>query len=299
MVNMTWFNSTSQYKDNSTIKSLGITSTLTVNAANTAPEIFNITVIGSPSPTESTFTDVDVNFTVSDIDGVGTIDNATVNASIRRPANSNYYRYNTTCIGLGTINSTAARYQCKVKMWYFDTSSIWDVNASAQDTSGSIATIKNVTIDYQSLTAFVLSPNSITWPQVLLGETNTTANNDPMRLNNTGNKNITQNNVNITGYDLPGLTDATVKLGVGNFTVRNVTGGSPLTECLIESGTRMANNTKVNLSYGQILTGNNSNNLGNESLYFCLTLVPSGAGLTQQVYSTNQSGILGWIISIF
>ena len=67
----------------------------------------------------------------------------------------------------------------------------WTINASANDSAG--VYVENRTgssIEVLATTAMVMYPNALTWATLELGYTNRTSNNDPVIINNTGNKNI-------------------------------------------------------------------------------------------------------------
>ena len=143
----------------------------------------------------------------------------------------------------------------------------------------------------------VMSPVNLTWPQIGLTSTNTTSNNDPITINNTGNKIITNGNIRITAVNLRGETTTSEFLLVANFTVDYDTGVSPLLEC---DGTKMVNNTATGITTANVTIGNLSisSPASQEDLYFCLTEVT--AGLSQQSYSTTSGTtyIYPWTISV-
>lgn len=133
-----------------------------------------------------------------------------------------------------------------------------------------------------------MSPGNITWPSIGAGNTNKTSDNDPIVINNTANKNISVNNMNITAVDLAGSINPAYKIYAANFTADMETGGScsgaACTEC---DGTPLVNGTSMNVTSSILTRGNLTAELGAENLYLCLPKI--GTNLTAQTYSTVQT----------
>jgi hypothetical protein len=128
-----------------------------------------------------------------------------------------------------------------------------------------------------------MTVSALTFPSAGPGQRNITSDADPNRIQNTGNKAYL--NFSITGINLIGDTSSGTSIPAANFTVRNLTGGvaPAFNECHNNSisGTKLINNTAVNIEGANTSKGAQSNN----SIYFCLIHVPSG--LTTQTYSTG------------
>jgi hypothetical protein len=138
----------------------------------------------------------------------------------------------------------------------------------------------------------------LTFASLSPGTSNQTSSNDPLLLNNTGNKNITAGNVQINATHLKGETTSSLGLWAGNFSVGIFTGSNK--ECDLSVA---ANSTGMNRSYFQpinqsiLMVGNHSANdgiTGQEQLYFCIRTI--GSELTSQAYSTLTDG--PWTVKI-
>ena len=146
-----------------------------------------------------------------------------------------------------------------------------------------------------------MAPTALTWASISVTAKNTTSNNDPIYLNNTGNVNIT--NVTVTAIDLQGETTRTQYIFAENFSASNATGSSQ--ECNIAGGagnaSKMRNNTAIDVNNTLLPVGNNTQNSGNslgqvgqEELFFCLLEVPPT--ISSQSYSSSALG--AWTITI-
>ncbi len=278
---------------NSTSISVNITGTsnytITLDSAPTySPTITAVYLSSNYTPTESSTVDVYVNFTVSDADGGGTINYTSAKINFTKTSES-VIRLNDTCNLITTENATNTRnFTCNVAMWYYDSPGSWNITAFALDNSDRSAQNTTVTFNYDTLQAFVISSNVMSWSLTNMTAINTTASNSPMILNNTGNYNAS---VKVYSTDLYGESFASQFIPVGNISVDNVNGGC--------NGNALQNGTNVTVSGGRLPYGNNSfgyNNetSGQEQIYFCLRNLPTG--LSSQVFSTGNNP---WIIYIF
>jgi hypothetical protein len=100
-------------------------------------------------------------------------------------------------------------------------------------------------------------------------------------LNNTGNFDFTS--INITAYDLEGVTDSSYKIGAGNFTL-NTTDTSGI-------GIRLANATSLSIGgAGLYHKQNDSDTGGNMSLYLWVD-IPSSSEIIKQDYTSSNWSI--------
>jgi hypothetical protein len=205
-------------------------------------------------------------------------------------------RYNETCINYSQ-GTDYVMFNCTIRVWYWDGAGNWTINASIKDTSGNMGTNTTLNMTLSESTCFVSSPTSLTWATVIPSATNQTSNNDPSLLNNTCNKDIATNGVQLRGLNLHGVTTNATYIGVGNFTVDIETGSS--LECI--GGTSLVNNSFQAITSSILTAGNNSLSLGNETsgqeqLYYCVPTVPASPPITAQTYSTAYLG--PWVLQI-
>jgi hypothetical protein len=269
--------------------SLTNTTSLSISISSTPPVIYYFGAISQQTITESSSITVPFVVSVYDIDGIKTIANSSsMNASAA--LSGEVTRTNLSCVRMHNINTTAANYSCTLTMWYFDGAGDWTVNVSVFDTSNAIADTKNTTFTLASTPAMIMAPLSLTWSSIAMTSVNQSATNNPIILNNTGNKPITAGNVKVEAIDLQGGTTATEYLRAANFRVGPTTSVA-LAEC---GATAMVNETATAIDTATLAKGNNTAGYGNSTLYFCLANVTGG--ITPQTYSTAVSG--KWTISI-
>jgi len=247
-------------------------------------------------------------FTVTDLDGIAEIDNAT--AFLRINLTNQTDRVNHTCAGNGTIGLTTYSYKCQVEIWYWDAAGNWTINASVRDVNGAYAQNITQTFEVYSTAAITISPRNLTWPTIELGATNQTSNADPVIINNTGNKRIDIGGVNVIAYSLQGAIRQAEFIDARNFTVSPRNGSVTCTGngCFECNGTTMLNGTSTaiqtpiitaNISTGNHTISNLFNETGpQESLFFCLRTVPDGTQITAQVYGTNSTHTDMWTVAV-
>ncbi len=277
--------------------------TLVYEQANSAPQIimiYNHSEIGgalNEGPASTNFT---VNFSVVDTDGASDLNSAT--ASINLTKSGEDVRYNSTCAQYQSSGNNA-NYSCLVKMWWWDGSGTWKIGVNISDAGGATAVNNSVAFSVSETIGFVLAPQNLTWATLTIGASNQTASNDPLLLNNTGNKDIQQSDISINATNLAGEADSSKALYSGNFSVGNATGSS--FECNYAPPIRYATRLNFTVSGGSFVNitsaimnasnfSLNNGREGQEQLYFCLLLV--GNELTQQSYSTRQNG--PWTVQI-
>ncbi len=265
------------------------------------PNITFVSNISAVSIIEGGSRRINFSFLASDFDGRGDLDNTSAQVRINLIGEAD--RFNTSCTPLATIGSSI-NYSCSVDVWYFDGAGFWTVNASIRDNAGSYIENASVQFTVQETTAFAIGPSALAWPTLELGTTNRTSNNDPITLNNTGNKDIATTGITLTGYNLRGLTTTSEFINAPNFSVSNLNGTSSCSgiACLECNGTITANATIETLPNAILSAGNNSRNYqndtsGQENLFFCLMTVPSG--ISRQTYDTSANNQTApWVITI-
>ncbi|MBI2451564.1 Ig-like domain repeat protein [Candidatus Pacearchaeota archaeon] len=257
-------------------------------ALNSAPTITFVSIMPATDPSENTIKNILFNFTATDADGGGNINISTAQARFQLTGQTT--RSNLTCANItGVFSSNNMNFTCTVGMWYFDYPGAWTVNVTISDNSAANGENSTTTFTYNTLNAMVMSPNALTWASLSAGALNTLSNNDPILINNTGNKNVT--NITINAINLIGEQNGAYNIPAANFTV------SITDSC--DSGTIMGNNSQIQVGSAILPRGNNSLNYGNETsgqeqFYFCLEEVPQS--IPSQPYSTSAGG--AWTITI-
>ena len=166
---------------------------------------------------------------------------------------------------------------------------------------------ENITTNFQvqSTTAMNMYPTALTWATLELGTTNQTSNNDPLRINNTGNKDIAVGGITVAGYNLQGTSITTDFINAENFSISavNFTGSGGPMEC---NGTQMFNGTSgaaapqaifaANITRGNNSINTNNQASGQEELFVCLRTVP--LGITRQTYNTAGLSSKVWTVAV-
>ncbi len=278
-----WCNDTNNLENNTINRTFSVTTAV-------APTIDDISNLPLQNVTEGGLMNVTFFVNVSDAQGFGTID--IVNATFIRTGEET--RQNSSCKFISDYNATQANYSCTIGIWYWDGAGNWTINVTANDTTSLISSAYNETFELSKTTSFIVSPSPITFATIIPGTENTTSNNDPSLLNNTGNADIPLNYVSVKTLDLHGNDYPAYFINSTNFSISIETGSN--LEC---DGDSMKNDTYVNIT-GSILTaGNNSLNYGNETsgqeqIYYCIKKIDTT--LVAQTYSTDLLG--SWLIKI-
>ena len=268
-----------------------------ITEGNLAPRVTNISYIADQSITEGGRTNVEFYALVNDTNGYGDISSVLANFT-----NGSATRTDSSCEALNNIGIDTRNYSCTVDIWHFDTGSTWNVTVYATDAGGLAGQNKsNFTLGQTA--AFVIQPNgtaggtSFTFASINPGDTNKTPTNNPLTLNNTGNKPIASGDVRINATNLAGESNNNYALYAGNFTAGINTGGSPPVECGGTGSAWMSRSVFTAVTGAVLPTGNLSagGGAGQEQLYVCLTR--AGNEISQQAYSTTNQG--AWTISIF
>ena len=262
------------------------TTSLNVTIGNSAPTIDWVESVSSQNPTDDTTTSITFNFTATDTDGAVNIDGDTGKAYFQRAGETT--RSNTSCVNYSSSGDDV-NFTCTIDMWYFDENGAWTINVTAQDINSASAENSSTTLTYNSLPGMKMSPTSLEWAAVGLSDTDTSADNNPIQINNTGND--VSLSINVSSYDLQGEETDTEYIYANNFTVENKTTGC--------SGTAMVNESSINVTSAILQRGNHSLNYNNatsgqEQIYFCLKGVPQD--ISSQSYSSTAFG--AWTIEI-
>jgi DNA-directed RNA polymerase specialized sigma24 family protein len=252
-----------------------------------APTIQTVETITAKNPTDDTITSITFNFTATDSNGASDINTNTAQAYFQRGGETT--RSNTSCINTSIGVGNDINFTCTIDMWYFDQNGAWTINVSIKDNSAAYGENSSTNFVYNLLPGMKMSPTSLTWQEILIGQANTGSNNDPIQINNTGND--IDVNINITSYHLRGEITTSEYIYANNFTIENESQGC--------SGTAMSNATSTNITSAILQRGNHSLNYNNatsgqEQMYFCLKGLPSG--ISQQPYSSTAYG--SWEIRI-
>jgi len=285
------------------------TATLSITLGNTAPTVWNVTSpdneweITEGGPGSTGIIEMVVNFTGCDDDGVANLedDGAALRVNV---TNAEFRDNDTTTAPCKWIEDDAdtycAHYSCNVSIYYYDTSGSWTMNASIVDVNNARAYNLTNTTDLKETAAMLINVTGLTFPALTLGDENVTANNDPLGINNTGNKNIGSGNVQVTAYALQGVDNQAHELGAINFTVHTAStgdgcsGGTTCTEC--NAGTRMVDSAATGVVGSIINKGDLDSGplVGKEELFFCLNRTDQD--LIAQTYDTTNTN--DWTIGV-
>ncbi len=259
----------------------------------TAPWIYDVTGLGAITLTDGPgATYLIINFSVNDSDGADNLDNSSAMLNLTKAGED--LRMNSSC-AVKDYGGNFANYTCNVTMWWWDSDGAWTIYANISDLNENTHINNSNTRTVNTLTGIVMDPSSLNFASLLAGSTNQTPS-DYLILNNTGNQDITDGNVQVNATDLFGETDKGQALWAGNFSMSPFTGGSIECNASTTDATAMVNITYTGV-VGSTLNADNftiNDGTGQENLYLCLREV--GSELSQQQYSTNQLG--SWTVKI-
>lgn len=294
---------TINFSANDSLNNLNRTEFTNFTASNAAPIINFVSNTSIITITEGGITTMtNITFNVTDANGIGDINN--LSAKVRVSLAGEADRVNDSCTPYSSFGNTIT-FNCSVNIWYFDGAGTWTVNVSIEDDSNTYAENRSGTFELLSTTSMTMSPAALTWPTLDLGQINMTSNNDPIIINNTGNKDIASGGVTAEGYNLQGESVDTDFINVKNFTMSVSNGTSDCTgiscfECANPSAI-FVNNSARTVGSANITAGNNSidaldSSSGQETLFVCLRRVP--LEIARQTYSTAGAATAQWIISV-
>jgi len=170
------------------------------------------------------------------------------------------------------------------------------VNVTVKDNSNVRSINDSTNVQFNLLTSMVTG-GALAWATLGLTDINTTADNNPVIVNNTGNANDLF--INITAFNLEGLTTPGQFIFAANISVENITLGctGPFTLPMINATTSadLTNITSARLQSGNNSLSNSNATSGQEELFFCITAV--NPDLSAQDYSSDAYG--SWTIKIF
>ncbi len=244
-----------------------------VTMTNRGP-IITLVNISNVTPVGGNIVTIDIGFNVSDEDGFADLNDtsAKINITYRGVGRSS-----SSCTANDYAGTNSSLYICTITFYYFDNSSgQWNINASIGDGSSNMTYNSTWNLTVSSLSAMVIQTN-LTFSGAVLGQQDKAAT-TALILNNTGNQDFGP--VNVTAYDLVGMSDSTKYIAVGNFTVNT-------TDAEAGKGNQLVNKTAVTVS-GSILPHKSTllDTIGNESLYFWLD-VPTSAVISAQSYNST------------
>lgn len=248
---------------------------VSMDVGNANPIIDTIESIPAQDPTSGTTTTVEFDVLVYDANGADDITGLTANFT----KSGEETRSDPTCVDNGDYNSTTANFTCSIDMQFYDANGEWNVTVEATDSQSATGSDDTTYFTYNSLYAFDISPSSIGFGTLNLGDTNKGATDDPMVLTNKGNMDLS-GNIDVKALDLVGETTATEYIGAGQFSV-NVVDAS--------EGDTLINNTAVTVTGTSLDRGASST----DDLYYYCEEVPS-TGLSTQTYSSTALG--SWTI---
>jgi DNA-directed RNA polymerase specialized sigma24 family protein len=239
-------------------------------AANNPPTIDWVETIDPIGPVDDATRSITFNFTATDQEGASDINISTAQA--RFQLDGEVTRSNLSCVNWSQSGDDV-NFTCNISMWYFDKADTgWIINVTIKDNAGEGGENSSTNFSYTKFTGMKISPTSLEWPEVNLTDTNTSSNNDPLVINNTGNDEPLS--INITALDLQGEQYTSYYIYAANFTVENASDGCS------GAATAMSNDTSINVTSAILYRGNHSLNYNNatsgqEQLFFCLKEIPS------------------------
>lgn len=253
-----------------------------------------------------------INFSAYHGAGVSQINDSTVAVNLSINVLGEENRTNATCFRTADVTTNFANYSCNVSMFWYDSNGTWNITVFLKDNNSNPAINATQTFTVQLTTGFELAPNNLTWPSMGAGAINQTSRNDPLTLNNTGNKKIGiqgwNSNISVNATHLTGETTPSQRIFASNFSigVAGNTGtcfgaGGDCFECdttqTVARATNMSFATYSNVSYANLTKGNytvRDNFTGTEQLFLCLRTVDTA--LTAQAFSTLGNGT--WVVQI-
>ena len=243
--------------------------TLTIN--NVPPFVSWVNGSVSGDPTEGTFTVILVSFNVTDNNSAADLNDST--AAIILNLSTETSRSSSVCWNTSEVGNTVT-YSCNITLWYWDMDGSWTINASIQDNSGQYAQNVSQTFTWNLLRAMTVTKPALSFTGIPSQE-NISAAENPQVINNTGNRNFTM--VNMTGYELRGVTYNTYVIAAGNLSV-NISNSS--------LGQPMVNGSTLQVTGSTLPRGNQST----EDLYLYLD-IPTG--MRGQQYQAAAAYVIG------
>ncbi|KYK25210.1 hypothetical protein AYK26_06345 [Euryarchaeota archaeon SM23-78] len=219
--------------------------------SNNAPNVDTVDSIPAQTPNADTVKIVNVNFTVTDIDGISDLNHSSAKVVFSK----NDVNRNGTCSNI-SIDIDTTQYNCTVSMQYYDQPGNWSINVSVLDNFQASAYNATTNFTYNTLLYVEVSPTVFGFGDFYPSAGYNASVSNPLLLDNMGNVNLTQ--INITGIN---LVSGSYVLGVSNVTV-NVSDAP---------GISLQNNTAITIPDARVNLDVNGVD-ANESLYFYITI---------------------------
>src|SRR3989344_8337438 len=156
---------------------------VTVTTANTGPYIGNISVRDTITITENSLVAINISFLVFDNEGTADINGNYTRLNITNNGTTTALRLNNSCSSTA-INAFVLNVTCPVDIWYFDVPGTWNITIEVKDLSN-VVNVSNrshnaagISKDFFTIadtTAVIVGPYSLTFPAVVPGADNTTA----------------------------------------------------------------------------------------------------------------------------
>lgn len=264
-------------------KATSDTTSLSITVGNTAPTITFVSAIPTQSVTELGTTTIPVTFLASDTDGAANLNNASASAQFNRTGETT--RADLDCTAVGTVDATTVNYSCSIDMWYWDANGDWSINVTVRDINSALASDDVTVFTLDLTTAMQMNPTSLAWNSLSPTDTDELSTSNPITINNTANRDITDGNVEVTALNLQGETTTSEYLLAEDFSVNTANA------C---EGTAMVHSTATGVSGATVTAGNLTAGNGQEDLYFCLEEVTGG--ISSQTYSTT--GLGEWTVAV-
>ncbi len=261
---------------------------ISVSVGNTNPIVDFVQNPGTQTVTEypGADTSIVVEVHVYDADGVANINTTGTYANITIFSGTSATRSSGMCTSRGNLDANTHNFTCSMPLLYWDTPGNWNITIIGRDISSGTNLNMSQGFQLQDTTALVVHPNELTFPSSTPGATSVMSDNDPLKVNNTANHNVTTGNVRVLAINLIGWTDSGYIIPAANFTANTTDVCGP--------GTNLVNGTAQTITGSILPPGNISTGVATEDLYFCIKQVPSG--ISQQSYDTRKGG--PWIISV-
>jgi hypothetical protein len=250
---------------------------------NSNPLVLDIPITSAVTLSEGIPTLVKFSFVVDDQETISTLINESMQANFSKTGEDT--RWNTTgCVAVveGT-NATSQNYTCTIEMQYWDGSGTWTVDVQTGDNTTNVSSQKTFTVN--TLTAINITANTLSWPNLNVGNIDQLMSTDEVNVTNIGNQNLTS--ITLRAINLIGETTPTVWIPAANFTA---TWG----ERACNIGTALVNNSATTITGSRLDFGPGSLVTTNNATHICLEEV--GQDITQQAYST-AGDVEDWIIT--
>jgi hypothetical protein len=251
------------------------------NAPNQPPQITYIEPILDQTPIENSVKTITFNVRVSDPDGVIDIDDSSVIAEFSKIGET---KRTGICPWQNDIDSNTANYSCSVGMQYYDGAGTWNIKINATDFANNLIENTSRNFVYQELKAIIISPLSLTWPQITPGAINQLPGTSTI-ITNTGNH---EGGIIIQAKNLYGGTRTTEYIPANAFTSGAISGADE--ECNAPAtATQLEDSNPVPIINSML----NKGPAAQEEIFYCIPQVPQ---VSSQTYST-QTG--SWTITVF